>query len=160
MQEKANLILTDQAVKLMRQFFQGGNNGLPESVNCAGQISITPHVVSEMAGKVGGGCEGRTYISQTPRDMTVSSPQAVGETGGLSSFPLNSSRVRGHTAYKQSNSMETTSEGTLTSDDAINIATSDDNYENGNESVSSDTSYSAGMHTSGDDTDGEYDRVQ
>ena len=43
--------------------------------------------------------------------------------------------------------METTSEGTLTSDDAINIATSDDNYENGNESVFSNTSYSAGMQT-------------
>ena len=155
LQEKAHLILTDQAVKLMRQLCQGGNNGPPESVNCAGQISITPHVASEMAGRVGGGCEGRTYISQTPRDMAVSSPQAVGETGGLSSFPLNSSRVRGHTAYKRSNSMETTSEGTLTSDDAINIATSDDNYENGNENVSSDTSYSVGMHTSGDDTDGE-----
>ena len=99
LQEKAHLILTDQAVKLMRQLCQGGNNGPPESVNCAGQISITPHVASEMAGKVGGGCEGRTYISQTPRDMTASSPQAVGETGGPSSFPLHSSRVRGHTAY-------------------------------------------------------------
>ena len=92
--------------------------------------------------------------------MAGSSPQAVGEIGGLSSSPLNNSGVRGHVAYKQSNSMETTSEGTLTSEDAINIATSEDNYESGNESVSSDTSYSAGIHTSGDDTDEECVSVQ
>ena len=144
----------------MRQLCQGGNNGPPESVNCAGKISIMPHVASEMAGTVGGGCEGRTYISHTLRDMAVSSPQAVGETGGLSSSPLNNSGVRGDAEYKQSNSMETTSEGTLTSMDAINIATSEDNYESGNESVSSDTSYSAGIHTSGDDTDEECVSVQ
>ena len=56
--------------------------------------------------------------------------------------------------------METTSERTLTSVEAINIATSEDSYESGNESASSDTSYSAGMHTSGDDTDGECAPVQ
>ena len=39
-------------------------------------------------------------------------------------------------------------------------ATSDDEYEEGNESISPDTSYSAGMHISGDDTDGEYDPSQ
>merc|ERR1711867_410905 len=107
-------MIIDQAVKLMGQLCQGGDNGSPESVNCAGQISIMPHVASEMAGTVGVCCEGRTYISHTPRDRAVSSPQAVGETGGLSSSPLNSSGVRGHVAYKQSNSMEITSEGTLT----------------------------------------------
>ena len=101
LQEKAHLMLIDQVVKLMGQLCQGGDNGPPESVNCAGQISITPHVASEMAGTVGGGCEGRTYISHTPRDMAVSSPQAVGETGGLSSSPLNNSGVRGHTEYKK-----------------------------------------------------------
>ena len=132
LQEKAHLMLIDQAAKLMGQLCQGGDNGLPESVNCAGQISIMPHVASEMAGMVGGGCEGRTYISHTPRDMADRSPQAVGETGGLSSSPLNNSGVKGHAEYKQSNSMETTSEGTLTSVDAINIATSEDNYESGN----------------------------
>ena len=56
--------------------------------------------------------------------------------------------------------METTSERTLTSVEAINIATSEDSYESGNESASSNTSYSAGMHTSGDDTDGECAPVQ
>ena len=111
----------------MRQLCQEGDTRPPESENCTGQISITPHVASEMAGTVGGGGEGRTYISHTPRDMTGSSPQTVGEIGGLSSAPLNNSGVRGHAEYKQSNSMETTSEGTLKSMEAINIATSEDN---------------------------------
>ena len=52
--------------------------------------------------------------------------------------------------------MAAKSEETLTGEDVTNIATSDDDYEEGNESILPDTSYSAGMHTSGDDTDGEY----
>ena len=40
-------------------------------------------------------------------------------------------------------------------DDIVNITSSDNNEsENDDESISSSTSYSAGMHTSGDDTDG------
>ena len=41
------------------------------------------------------------------------------------------------------------------SEDIINITTSDDESKEENESISPPTSYSAGMHTSGDDTDGE-----
>ena len=55
LQEKAHLILADQAVKLMRHLCQEGDTRPPESENCTGQISITPHVASEMAGRVGGG---------------------------------------------------------------------------------------------------------
>ena len=77
LQEKAHLILTDQAVKLMRQLCQEEDTRPPESENCIGQISITPPVVTEKAGRVGGGYEGQAYISQTPRDLTVSSSQAV-----------------------------------------------------------------------------------
>ena len=44
LQEKAHLILTDQAVKLMRQLCQEEVTRPPESENCIGQISITPPV--------------------------------------------------------------------------------------------------------------------
>ena len=114
LQEKAHLILADKAVKLMRLLCREKVTRQQESEICTRQISITPPVVPEMAGRVGGGREGRAYISQTPRDLTVSSPQAVGETGCLSSFPPNGGRVRGHTAYKQGNSMDAKSEGALT----------------------------------------------
>ena len=41
-------------------------------------------------------------------------------------------------------------------EDIVNITSSDNNEsKNDNESISSSTSYSAGMHTSGDDTDGQ-----
>ena len=43
------------------------------------------------------------------------------------------------------------------SEDIINIPMSDDNTEEEEESISPNTSYSAGMHTSGDDTDGKDD---
>ena len=41
----------------------------------------------EGADEVGGGQEGQAYISQSPIYMTVSSPQAVGEGGGLPRLP-------------------------------------------------------------------------
>ena len=44
LQEKAQIILTDQVVKLMRQLCQEGDTRPPKSENCTGQISITPHV--------------------------------------------------------------------------------------------------------------------
>ena len=136
-----------------------------------------PPVVPKMTSRVGGGCEGRAYISQTPRDLTVSSPRAVGETGGLSRFPPNGGKVREYPANREGDPMATKSEETLayeelleivksssiaetketlSGEDVANIATSDDEYEEGNESISPNTSYSAGMHTSGDDTDGKY----
>ena len=51
-------------------------------------------------------------------------------------------------------------EETLACEDVTNIAMSGDENEEENESISPDTSYSAGMHASGDDTDGEYDPSQ
>ena len=44
LQEKAHLILTDQAVKLMRHLCQEGDTRPPESENCTGQMSIMPHI--------------------------------------------------------------------------------------------------------------------
>ena len=44
--------------------------------------------VLEAANGVEGSQDGQAYISQSPMDVTVSSPQAVGETGGLSRLPL------------------------------------------------------------------------
>ena len=41
----------------------------------------------EGAGGARGGQEGQAYISQSLMDMTVSSPQAVGEAGGLPRLP-------------------------------------------------------------------------
>ena len=43
------------------------------------------------------------------------------------------------------------------SEDTINITTSDNDSEEGNESIVPPTSYSAGIHMSGDNTDGEDD---
>ena len=51
------------------------------------QVSITPPEVPEVTGRVGCSCGEQAYISQTPMDMTASSPQAVGEAGALSRLP-------------------------------------------------------------------------
>ena len=68
--------------------------------------------------------------------------------------------MREYSANREGNPIAAKSEETLAGEDVTNIATSDDDYEEGNESISPDTSYSAGMHTSGDDTYGEYDPSQ
>ena len=50
-------------------------------------VSVTPPEALEVTGSVGGSQGEQVYISQTPMDMTASSPQAVGEAGGLPRLP-------------------------------------------------------------------------
>ena len=70
-------MLADKAVELMRLLCQEKVTRRQESKISTRQISITPPVVPEMTGRVGGGREEQAYISQTLRDLTVSSPRAV-----------------------------------------------------------------------------------
>ena len=120
-----------------------------------------PPGMPEMTGRVGGGREEQAYISQTPRDLIVSSPRAVGETGGLYRFPTNSGKVREYPQNKGGDPMAAKSEETLayeelleivkssliaeteetlTGEKVANIATFDDEYKERNESISPNTS--------------------
>ena len=124
LQEKAHLILADKAVKLMGLLCREKVTRQQESEISTRQVSITPPVMPEMTGRVRGGHGEQAYISQTPRDPTVSSPQAVGEAGGLSRFPPNGSKVREYPANEEVNPMAAKSEETLAFEELIEIVKS------------------------------------
>ena len=124
MQGKAHLILADKAVKLMRLLCQEKVTRRQEREISTGQISITPPGMPEITGRVGGGREEQAYISQTPRDLIVSSPRAVGETEGLFRFPTNSGKVREYPANKGGNPMAAKSEETLAYEELLKIVKS------------------------------------
>ena len=64
------------------------------------QVSIMPPEVPEVTGSVGGSREEQMYISQTPMDLTASSPQAVGEAGALFR-PLNQTEDKHAEKFKR-----------------------------------------------------------
>ena len=124
LQGKAHLILADKAVKLMRLLCQEKVTRRQEREISTGQISITPPGMPEMTGRVGGGREEQAYISQTPRDLIVSSPRTVGETGGLSRFPTNGGKVKEHPADREEDPMAAKSEETFAYEELLKIVKS------------------------------------